>query len=47
MDLRWIELRIDGEKIRRRTNHASVIGEDTLYVYGGYDLEFGMLDDFY
>jgi hypothetical protein len=47
VDTRWVELLIDGEKIHHRTNHAAAIDNSVMYVYGGYDIELGILGDFY
>lgn len=47
IDSRWLELRVDGPKISRRTNHSAALMGPTLYVYGGYDVELGILSDFY
>lgn len=42
----WAELRIK-KNICSRSYHSSVIYNSTLYVYGGYDTNEGILNDFY
>ncbi len=46
-DLRWAEVKIEGKNIPSRSNHASAIHDNKLYIHGGFDADKGMLADFY
>ncbi|KRX04088.1 hypothetical protein PPERSA_08303 [Pseudocohnilembus persalinus] len=47
IDDRWAEFKINGQLISRRSNHSQAVCDGVLYVYGGYDEDNGMLQDFY
>lgn len=42
-----MELKISGKNISRRSYHTSAIYKDYLYIYGGYDVNTGILNDFW
>lgn len=46
-DLRWAEIKIEGKNIPSRSNHASAVHHQQLYIHGGFDADKGMLSDFY
>ena len=46
-DSRWAEIKIEGKNIASRSNHASAIHSNHLYIHGGFDADKGMLADFY
>lgn len=46
-DNRWSEIKIEGKNIPNRSNHASGVFDSRLYVHGGYDVDWGILGDFY
>lgn len=43
VDSRWIEYRIEGKNLGVRSYHTSVVHDGKLYVYGGYDVDHGIL----
>lgn len=43
---RWEELILQENHIYPRSYHSSVIYNDILYIYGGYEINKGILDDF-
>lgn len=45
-DTRWAEIKIEGKNIASRSNHASAIYQNRLYIHGGFDADKGMLTDF-
>lgn len=47
IDDRWTEFKIKGKNIVARSHHSSVIYQDRLYVYGGYNTDKGVLADFH
>lgn len=46
VDSRWIEYRIEGKNLGVRSYHTSCVHDGKLYVYGGYDVDHGILQDF-
>ena len=46
-DSRWAEIKIQGKNIPSRSNHASAIHKNKLYIHGGFDADKGMLADFH
>jgi len=42
----WEEYKVQGKKISRRSYHSSVFYKQAMYVYGGYELNQGILQDF-
>lgn len=46
-DSRWAEIKITGKNIPNRSNHAAVISGYYMYIHGGYDVDKGVLSDFY
>ena len=46
-DSRWAEIKIEGKNIGSRSNHISITFGNALFVHGGYDVEKGILGDFY
>lgn len=43
----WTEIQIHSKNLPRRSYHTSVIHDSKLYIYGGYDINTGILGDFY
>lgn len=46
-DNRWAEIKIEGKNIGSRSNHVAVIFGNSLFIHGGYDVDKGILNDFY
>lgn len=46
-DNRWSEVKIEGKNIASRSNHVAAVFGNSLFVHGGYDVDRGVLDDFY
>ena len=46
-DNRWAELKIQGKNVPSRSNHVTVVFGEKMYVHGGYDVDKGILGDFY
>lgn len=46
-DNRWAEIKIEGKNINSRSNHISVIFGKSLFIHGGYDVDKGIVGDFY
>lgn len=46
-DSRWAEIKIIGKNIPNRSNHAAVVNGDFMFIHGGYDVDKGILSDFY
>lgn len=44
---RWEEFKFSQKNIHQRSYHSAVIWNDLLYVYGGYELNKGILNDLY
>jgi Kelch motif len=44
---KWTELRCAGSIPPPRTNHAAVLVDDVMYVFGGFSTDEGYLDDLY
>jgi len=42
----WEEYKVQGKKISRRSYQSSVFYKQAMYVYGGYELNQGILQDF-
>jgi hypothetical protein len=40
-------MKIEGKNINSRSNHVCVAYGNSLFVHGGYDVERGILGDFY
>lgn len=47
IDARWTELRIAGKNIHPRSFHTCVAYNECLFVYGGYEVDYGILGDFW
>jgi len=47
IDRRWSEIKIHGKNIVGRSNHSMIFYNDSMYLYGGYEREKGIFDDFY
>lgn len=43
----WEEIKVEGRMIDPRSYHSSALVNNTLYVYGGYEIHNGILDDFH
>jgi len=43
----WEEYRVKGIKIPRRSYHSAAVHNQVFYAYGGYDINAGILSDFY
>jgi hypothetical protein len=46
-DNRWAEIKIEGKNIASRSNHVAVVFGNSLFVHGGYDVDKGIIGDFY
>ncbi len=46
-DNRWAEIKIEGKNIPSRSNHVAIVFAEKLYIHGGYDVDRGILGDFY
>lgn len=46
VDSRWMEYRIEGRNLHVRSHHSSCVDQGKLYIYGGYDVDQGILEDF-
>lgn len=46
-DSRWAEIKITGKNISNRSNHGAIIYGENMYIHGGYDVDKGVLSDFY
>ncbi|EAR97403.2 kelch motif protein (macronuclear) [Tetrahymena thermophila SB210] len=46
-DTKWEELIISGRNIQNRSDFTSVIFDHTMYIYGGYEINAGILSDFH
>ena len=46
-DSRWNELKIEGKNIPSRSNHAAAFFSSKLFIHGGYDVDKGIMSDFY
>ncbi|KAL4492534.1 hypothetical protein ABPG72_007647 [Tetrahymena utriculariae] len=47
LDTKWSEIKIFNKNICRRSYHSAVSHEDRMYIYGGYEVNEGILGDFY
>lgn len=47
VDVRWTELRISGKNIHARSFHSCCVYDNWLYIYGGYEVDSGVLGDFW
>jgi len=45
--IHWGEYKVENHKLSRRCYHASILYEDEMYVYGGYEANTGLLSDFW
>ena len=43
----WSEVRLQGNLPERRTNHASFVVNDYLYIHGGRDIKVGSMNNMY
>ncbi|CAD8196965.1 unnamed protein product [Paramecium pentaurelia] len=46
-DPKWSELKVDGKNINHRAYTSITIHNDFLYLYGGYQVQLGIMDEFY
>jgi hypothetical protein len=46
-DNKWEEFKILGSNIKNRSYASTIIYNDALYIYGGYQIDEGILDDFW
>lgn len=44
---RWEECKFSEKNIHQRSYHSAVIYNDNLFVYGGYEINKGIMNDFY
>ena len=42
----WIELKTSGNILTRRSYHAAAVFQNQFYIYGGYEINEGILSDF-
>lgn len=47
VDTRWTEIKISGKNLHPRSYHTMCIYERKLYTYGGYDVDRGIMEDFW
>ena len=47
IDERWAELKISGKNLQGRSYHTLVRHGGKIYTYGGYEVDKGILGDFY
>lgn len=43
----WEEIKVEGKMINPRSYHSSTLLNNKLYIYGGYEIHNGILDDFH
>lgn len=43
----WSEFKCLGKSIKRRGYHSAVAYDGEMYVYGGYDINSGIMSDFH
>ena len=46
-DSRWAEIKIEGKNINSRSNHVAIVFQKLLFIHGGYDVDKGVMSDFY
>lgn len=44
-NINWYELRVEGKQPERRAHHSSFVLNNKMFVYGGYDIREGPLNN--